>query len=305
MLFKAGRTLLLVSLLSLTVSTAQTRMTIPVQVQRPPEVTLSGIGILAVFDFDVAEGIDTTVGSELARKFRDRLLENGHYKLVGVEWRPMQLVSEYGYGELEELFREAYQILGENTGADGLFLGTVETYSSHDEGGPRTKKTTITRTAEIGVRCQIIDAWKASLVAELSQDVQEKDSSTQQKKLTPAEVLFDRALDKLAENLTKTIAPYTSDETRTLEADGHKLIVRGYDFAIRDLWADAKGAWEGVLNDETAANVHPRAWYNLGIYYEVTGDVDNSKECFDKAYELKEDDLYLNARTRIKKRKTG
>ena len=349
---KTGGTLLL--LLYPIGGAAQTRMTIPVQVQRPAEVTLPGISSLAIAEFDVAAGIDASIGANLARKLRASLAENGHYKLVEKDWTLKGLLSEYGY--VRQFPEELSQLMSIFLGADGLCFGTVETYSSHDEGGPRTKETraregnipvigerkeyAMTREVEIHISCQILDGHTGSIVLELSQDAIEKDSSAQEIKqllgsditisdvvektkqvmdkemseedkarnlaiqnLTPATVLFDRALDKLAENLTKSIAPHTSDETRTLEAGGHRLIVKGYDFAVLDLWDEAKEAWEGVLSDEKATKVHPRAWYNLGIYYELTGDVDNAEECFDKAYKLEEDDLYLNAKARIKKRK--
>lgn len=331
---------------------APTRMSIPVQMQKPAEVTLPGIKILAVADFGVGPEIDSRVGSEVARKLRAKLVQNGYYNLIE-DWRVKQALAEHGVEKIEQLDAQQYQAIGKSLEVDGLLFGTVGIYSHQDAGEPRktkkkvkegdktvtkeVKEYVMTRTANVQITFRVVDAKTGMALAGLSRTAEEKDTNVQTiqetgetifgaikkikqvmgkemsdeekarnlaiQNLKPVTVLFDQAFDNLAQQITETIAPYISEEKRTLEAGGHKLIISGYDFALRDLWDDAKEAWETVLEDEKTTKVHPKAWYNLGIYHELNGDLGEAENCFSKAYKMKDDKLYLNARGRIKERK--
>ncbi|MCH7521597.1 MAG: tetratricopeptide repeat protein [Candidatus Marinimicrobia bacterium] len=333
---------------------ASTRKSIPVQIQKPAEITLPGIKILAVADFGVGPEIDSRVGSEVARKLRAKLVQNGYYNLIE-DWRVKQALAEHGVEKIEQLDAQQYQAIGKSLEVDGLLFGTVGIYFHQDAGGPRTtrkrvkegdksvtktiKSYVMTRTANVQVTFRVVDAKTGLVLASLARTVEEKDTDAQPiqetevknlfslsalkkakqllgkevsdeekarnmaiENLMPATVLFDQAIDKLAQQITETIAPYISDEKRILEAGGHKLITSGYDLALLDLWDDAKEAWETVIEDEKTTKVHPKAWYNIGIYHELKGDLDEADKCFSKAHKIKDDKLYLNARGRIKAR---
>ena len=320
----------------------RTTMRVPVTVQKPAEVTIPQIRVVGVFDFAVTPGVDAKAGSEVARKLRVKLIENGHYNLVE-NWRVKQTLEELGSEKLDQAEPQYYQVIGERLGVDGLLLGTIEMYSYDDVGetgkpyktqsGDEYINYKVTRTANVQVSFEIIDGKTGMAVAALSSSAAEKASASQSfkkegwlerkakeklgdtqnaeekargmatQKLTHPSVLFNRALERLSSEMTKKIAPYYVDENRTLISSGHMLITSGYDFAARQLWDDAKKSWENAVEDESASKAHASAWYNLGIYHEVNDDFAEAEKCFNKAYELSPNDIfYLNSRGWIKER---
>lgn len=194
----------------------------------------------------------------------------------------------------------------------------------------------VTRTVNVQVSFRIVDSKNGMAVAGISRSVEKTDTNVQPLEVTsknifgaitkykqatgkaltneekasilatehllPVSVLFDQAFDYLAQQITQTIAPYMTEEIRTLEGGGNKQIKSGNYFASQDLWDDAKEAWESVLDDAEAIKDHPRALYNLGIYQEVNGNLDGAEDYFTQAYKLKDKKLYIDARGRIKER---
>ena len=333
----------LIFLVACAAFTPRTTMRVPVRVEKPADVTISQIRVLGVFDFAVTPGIDDKVGSRVARQLRAKLIENGHYKLIEdwrVKEALEELGSE-DLGEAEPQYYQAigeklgvdgllFGTVGMYSYDDAGQLGKpYKTPPSNDE----YIDYKVTRTVNVQVSFEIIDGKTGMAVAALSRSATEEDSASQSfkkegwlerkakeklgdsqsaeekarglatQRLGHPSVLFNRALERMGTEITETIAPYYVNENRTLITSGHKLITSGYDFAVRELWDDAKKSWETVVEDESASKAHASAWYNLGIYYEVNDDFAEAENCFSKAYELSPDDkFYLNARGWIKKR---
>ena len=200
----------------------------------------------------------------------------------------------------------------------------------------KINESVVTRTARVGITFRVVDVEKGIVLASLSKTAEAEDVKAQEieeksgffgaiskvkealgkeaspeeqarqlatANLLPPNILFDRALTNLAGVIVENIAPHYVDESRIILKGKHQLMKSGYDFAIRDLWDDSKEAWENVTENSAAASDHPQAWYNLGVYHELEGNLDEAEKSFKKAYNLKSDELYLDAKARIKKRK--
>jgi hypothetical protein len=75
------------------------------------------------------------------------------------------------------------------------------------------------------------------------------------------------------------------------------IILRVIGKLIRLSAENAKGA----LKDNSAKGCQNRvaAWYNVGIYHEVHGDLDQAAELFDRCFKISGDSKYLDAKARV------
>jgi len=72
----------------------------------------------------------------------------------------------------------------------------------------------------------------------------------------------------------------------------------GYKYAVRSQWEDAIKQWEKILEIE---NRRPAATYNLGVAFEMTGDLFLAEKQFKTAVEISPDDLFFDALARVRK----
>ena len=200
----------------------------------------------------------------------------------------------------------------------------------------KIEEAVVTRTARVGITFRVVDVQKGTVLASLSETAEAKDVKAQEieeksgflggisklrgalgkeaspeekakalatANLLPPNILFDRALANLSDIIVQNIAPHYVDESRIIQKGKHQLMKSGYNFAIRDLWDDSKEAWLSVTENSGATSDHPQAWYNLGVYHELEGNLDEAEKNFKTAYGLKPEELYLDAKARIRKRK--
>ena len=132
----------------------------------------------------------------------------------------------------------------------------------------------------------------------------------------PKEQMLDQAAQIVADNFVKKITPrvdtaYVNLETQdeetgmlgmvgiqqTPEQEAlNDMIKAGCDYGKAGLWDKAISIWEGVLKTKpTCAAVH----FNLGVGYEMKGQLVKSKEMYEKAADLKPDPKYIKALAKI------
>jgi tetratricopeptide (TPR) repeat protein len=76
------------------------------------------------------------------------------------------------------------------------------------------------------------------------------------------------------------------------------------EYAKRNLWEDAREVWEMVVEDPSADKEdRVGATYNLGLYYELSGNLDQAEDNFDQAFKMSGDSKYLDSRARIQRRR--
>ena len=113
-----------------------------------------------------------------------------------------------------------------------------------------------------------------------------KNESSAVKKLSDWKPIVDDLVNKILNQTVNQIAPHTVTEKRIIEEGESKKMERAVDLAKRDLWDDAKKIWEEVLNKKKSEKEDKiAASYNIGLYYEVFGFLDDADNYYKKALE--------------------
>lgn len=117
--------------------------------------------------------------------------------------------------------------------------------------------------------------------------------------------IVDRLVGKTTTQIVKQIAPHYVVRKKKIEngkSPGMKAAIK---YVKRNMWHDAKQSWEMVLQDrsEKAAKGHVSARYNLGVYYEIHGDLDRAEQLYDKCFKKSGKDKYLNAKAAVQRRR--
>jgi tetratricopeptide (TPR) repeat protein len=115
--------------------------------------------------------------------------------------------------------------------------------------------------------------------------------------LKPEGEILSELSTALARTFIQTIAPHRVSESRVIEP-GRGKIQEGRKYAQAGLWPEAFEAWTEAVRlmpNESAAH------YNLGLAYEVRGELDEAEKAFKKAVGLRQKKLYLEALARIRK----
>jgi len=120
-------------------------------------------------------------------------------------------------------------------------------------------------------------------------------------KLKPEGQILTELSTSICNKFVRMIAPYTVKEKRVIEP-GPKQIDEGRKYANAGLWPEAQAAWEKAIRKMPK---EPAGFYNLGLAFEVQGDLDKSEAAYKKAVSLKSKDLYMKALARIRKAKAS
>lgn len=87
--------------------------------------------VVAIAPFENLSG-DATAAAAIARVFRTELWQHGNWRIVGDgDWVKAEndVRKELALDKSQPLSQEAIQAIGQKTGAQGIFFGTVRSYS--------------------------------------------------------------------------------------------------------------------------------------------------------------------------------
>ena len=119
------------------------------------------------------------------------------------------------------------------------------------------------------------------------------------KTLKPEGQILGDLSKQICQSFVRLIASYYTTEKRTIEP-GKDNIKVGVKYAEAGLWPEAMVAWKQAAVEMPE---EPAAFYNLGLAYEVQGDLDKAEIAYQAAIELKQKKLYMEAVARIRKAK--
>ena len=115
-------------------------------------------------------------------------------------------------------------------------------------------------------------------------------------KLKPEGQILTDLSQSICKKFARMVAPYTVKEKRVIEP-GKGAIDEGRKFAMSGLWPEAKEKWEKAIKKMPKV---PAGYYNLGLAYEMEGDLDRAEAAYKKAVGLKSKKLYLDALARVR-----
>lgn len=304
-----------------------------VNVQKPAQYDVSDIKRIAVFDFS---GPDDS-GEIIASKFTNKLWKTQYFTIM--ERKELQKILEEHALQMSGIVDNATVVeYGKIIGVDGVVLGNVTSYKvsatrgrekikeqvwkggyEKDKNGNiiyektrsgRQKKKVyveeyversyINRTVSVGVNFRLVSVQTGEIRASDSNTKSNTKKYYPHKGKIPA---ADQILDNLSENVLNKfiplITPYQVSVSKEFE-EGNDMVDQGIEYAQKNLWDRAKNIWEAeVLKDPG----NSPALYNLGIAYEVMGDLDKAEQLYNKALDIEPNELYMEAVSNIRQRK--
>ena len=117
--------------------------------------------------------------------------------------------------------------------------------------------------------------------------------------LKPKGEILNNLSRVICSTFAKKIAPYYVNERRIIES-GEGNIDVGKKFAESGLWPEAIEAWQQAVKEMPD---EPAAFYNLGLGFEVQGDLDKAEKAYKIAVKLEAKKMYMEALTRIRQAK--
>ncbi|MBC8402620.1 MAG: hypothetical protein H8E14_14125 [Candidatus Marinimicrobia bacterium] len=271
-------------------------------------------------------------GKDISLRLTSKLVNNGYYEVLERD-QLAELLEEHQLtmsGLTDE--NEAVKV-GKLLGVDAIIFGEGS-YSVNDDGGwyEKTGKTKdgkeytydvykIFRLIDTQLNIRIVEVETGKIVASKTISKANYDESkllfpydtySEGEDLEEVYELLDEwypivndHVESIIGKMIKQIAPYYSTQQREIKKGNSKQMEVGLEYAKRGLWEDARESWEKVLTSKSKGAKEDRtsAKYNLGVYYECNGELDQAEILFKECFDESGDTTYLDARKRVQKRK--
>ncbi|MCD6115507.1 tetratricopeptide repeat protein [bacterium] len=161
------------------------------------------------------------------------------------------------------------------------------------------------RRGTVAINYRVVNVKTGRLLAAYS-DSRSYDSSKEKRSifssfsnnntLKPKGEILNNLSKEICSIFAHKIAPYYVSERRVIES-GEGNIDVGRKYAESGLWPEAKEAWIQAVKDMPE---EPAAFYDLGLAFEVEGDLTRAEKAFKAAVKLESKKLYMQALTRIR-----
>lgn len=260
-------------------------------------------------------------GHLISDKLVAKLVNNKYYTIIErkemgkiLEEQALSLSGVIDAGRATEV--------GKLLGAEGMVMGSG-TYNVQDFGKWETykekkvekKRYRITRRVNVEITFKIVNITTGTIIASKTNSASTgknnrkysstgKDEYEAMKNVPDWRPIVDETVNSILNRTVSQIAPHYVMERREIEEGDSDQMEAAVEYAKRDLWEDAKEIWEMVIADPSAEKEdRVAATYNLGLYYELQGFLDDAESYFDKAFKMSGDDKFLDARVRIDRRR--
>lgn len=279
--------------------TAACATTVQLQVKRAPEINLPGVKTIKIEPFAVSGDLsldeNKTEGGGFLGAIVGLALDAGAKKTAEAKHPGIQQAV---WNSLQQaVFKDGYFKMTNGSDYDALITGSIR-YSVDDKGEEKTYKVKdklyqryeIQRTANSRVEFTVADkSGQVIGVSNLTGSAYSTDGGEDriqaQNNSTPWDKVVIESLSKMPEPFLHKIAPYVVTEIRTFENGESPAIKEGNQAARNGDWTRAMELWKqgqgsGLVNDQIAA------LYNLGIYEEMEGRLQNALANFEEVYKL-------------------
>jgi len=275
-------------------------------------------------------------GSLVRDRLVDALIQNGYYTITE-RARIEQVLQEQAL-RMSGLTDDTHAAeVGRMIGADGLMTGEgryfvrdqgaweAYTVTEKDKNGKKKKVTKkryrLSRFVSAMITYRLIDVQSGRVVASKTNrmanyaengypgmrgksayTVTGKDEKDAAQKLTDWRAILDMLVEALNQQCVAQIAPHVVTEKRVIKEGDSKMMKTALGYAKRDLWEDAQRLWRQVLDHPPSKEEKIAAMYNLGVYYEVFGFLNDAEHMFKQCYEQSGDEAYLDDQARVRRR---
>jgi curli biogenesis system outer membrane secretion channel CsgG len=305
---------------------------VTVDVLKPAAIHMSGVHKIAIADFQGPE----SSGGQIASLVQSMLMQAEYFEIVERD-KLVRVLDEQKLGQTGILNESTAKQVGLMLGVDALIFGQVTEYNvEHDElgsekverkegtgkyemvdekniftGKTRKVKREIMRTVlvdqhyrirrgTVAVNFRAVDVETGQLLAVRSDSKSYNSGKVVEGSYTTlkpeGEILTDLS-SAVAQEFVQMIAPHKVAEKRIIEPGSGK-IQEGKQYAQSGLWPETIEAWKEAVQTMPK---NPSSYYNLGLAYEIQGNLDEAEKLFKKAVSIKQKKLYLDAISRIRR----
>jgi tetratricopeptide (TPR) repeat protein len=268
-------------------------------------------------------------GREVAVKFIAQLVENGHYQVL--ERAELEKVMVEHQLTMAGLVNETQAAeIGKLLGVEAVLFG-MGSYTVSDAGdwqertrkekykeGDKTKEREIKYTVYEAVRTvnaeltyRVVSITTGLVIASKTNRASHRLTAENDQKPEAYQNLplwrpaVDQLVGQILSQAVVQIAPHVVSERREIKSGKTRTMKAGLEYAKRGMLAEALAQWQQTLEDNSDKGRKDRvaAWYNIGIYHEINGDLDQAAELFDRCFTTLGDEDYLDAKARVLARK--
>jgi len=272
---------------------------------------------------DKLDPVSAYPGSDVSDMFVAKLVNNKFYTVIERE-EISKILEEQALGLSGVIDETTAAEIGKLLGAEGLVMGSG-TYSVTDKGAWETykekkvekKRFRISRNVDVKLTFKVINVTTGSIIASATNTSSNgrnnrssnasstgKNESEALRNVPDWRPIVDGLVNKILNQTIRQLAPHYVTESRDIEEGESSVMEAAVEYAKRGLWEDAKDLFDSVLEDPRAEkDDHIAATYNIGLYYEINGQLDEAEEYFDKSFKISGDSKFLDARARIQKRR--
>ena len=302
---------------------------------KPAQIDLSRYKKIAVMDFDGTQGkkIASYIESEISKVQID---QKPYFNLISRNHLD-KVLKEQALHMTGAINPKTASKVGRILGAEAIITGSVNAYNSEDkEYFDQFWGNCIDRTVFVSFTAQFINVQTGEIITSIREEKKKtakklvalgpKSTQSLTKDLFdmaaktameigfgPKEQMLDQAAQIVAANFVKKITPQVETALVFLEVRDEEtgmlgirqtpeqkalndMIKAGCDYGKAGLWEKAMSIWEDALKKKpTCAAVH----FNLGVAYEMKGNLTKSREMYEKAANLKPDPKYIKAIAKI------
>ena len=287
---------------------SSTRLTIPVV--RPAEVDLSDFERIAVGDIRGREG--APFSAELAKALLDteRLEVLDHADLerrLSANNLALEVLLEGGNQEqVKEIFGATAFISGEvtNSDYDEEMSESASSTVEWDAGRISFRRTyTRTGTARMAATLQLVDLRTSKIVTIEDFHAEEISMNRSVNDPEPAGIdpspLFRSCRAQMIQAFVRMITPLTKYVQVAFARDGRSPVLKqGFNKARAGQWQEAIDLFRQGTDSPNSQVVH-KAYYNLGLAYLYTDQLDKSRGAFQEAYARSPERNYERALRRV------
>lgn len=174
----------------------------------------------------------------------------------------------------------------------------------------KNKKFKIKREIETKLSYQIINLSNGRVIvsrtdSDYDSDIAEGETQEQAiRRLRDWYYVVDSHLNRMTDRIVRKITPYYEFVSIEVKDGKSYAMKQGLEYAKKGLWEEAKKNWDMIVsNSGSDRDDYIFAIYNLGIYHEVKGELDEAGKYFDDCYKKSGKSECINARARIENRK--
>lgn len=304
---------------------------VSLQIMKPAEINLPGIKKIAIVDFQGPE----RSGSQIATLLQSYLMQSDYFEIMERD-QLKRILDEQNLGMSGVVDETSAVQVGRLLGVDAMLFGEATSYEVEPDergtekvedkvgtgkyeevdekniftGKTRKVKKEIMKTVlvdrhyrirrgTVAINFRVVSVESGVLLAVESESKSYNSGKVIEgsyNTLKPQGEILSDLSKSICQKFARKIAPYYATEKRYIEP-GKNEIGAGKKYAESGLWPEAKDAWMRAI--QVMPN-EPAGYYNLGVAYEMEGDLEEAEIYYKKALSVKQDKRYMDAVRRIR-----